>query len=128
MKYLGFKLLISQFIQLNIFIRAVHFFFIVLSQRHLTPRPNTLSFKSTALVFLTMEKESEQTITISEKTFDRINKRLGHTEFNTVEEYIEYVLDELTLYVDAQFDADETEDVDEGEVKERLQSLGYLRE
>jgi len=75
-----------------------------------------------------MVEEANRTLTISEETFTRIEKRLGHTEFSSVDEYVEYVLDELTLYADDEFNASDTEDIDEGEVKERLQSLGYLRE
>ena len=75
-----------------------------------------------------MPQTESRNITISEETFNRIDNRLGHTEFDSVEEYVQHVLDELTLYVDAQFDSEDTEEVDGDEVRERLQSLGYLRE
>lgn len=75
-----------------------------------------------------MTEDNHRTITISEETFARVEEKLGHTEFNFVDEYAEYVLDELTLYVNEQFEPNDTEDVDEEEVRERLQSLGYLRE
>ena len=75
-----------------------------------------------------MVEEADRTLTVSEEIFTRIENRLGHTEFSSVDEYVEYVLDELTLYVNEQSDANDTEDVDEEEVKERLKSLGYLRD
>jgi hypothetical protein len=75
-----------------------------------------------------MPQTENRNITISEETFNRLDDRLGHTEFDSVEEYVQHVLDELTLYVDDQFDSEDTEEIEEEEVKERLRSLGYLRE
>jgi hypothetical protein len=75
-----------------------------------------------------MAEDADRTLTVSKETFTRIQNRLSHTEFNSVDEYAEYVLDELILYVNEQVDVSDTEDVDEEEIKERLRSLGYLRD
>jgi len=75
-----------------------------------------------------MAEDGECTIAISEATLGRIEQRLGHTEFNTVDEYAEYVLDELTLLVSEDINPGDRAAVDEQEVKERLRSMGYLRE
>lgn len=75
-----------------------------------------------------MSEENGRSVVIDESTFERVEVRLGHTEFESVSEYVEYVMEELLLYVDQEFESDEAEDIDEDEVKDRLQSLGYLRD
>lgn len=56
---------------------------------------------------------------------ERIDSRLPHTEFESVEGYVDYV---LTAVLDEVADDDTTggDAVDEREVRDRLESLGYL--
>lgn len=59
----------------------------------------------------------------------RIEARLPQTEFNSVEAYVAFVLDEVLHVVEQEADADEEFGAaDESAVKDRLESLGYLNE
>jgi hypothetical protein len=55
----------------------------------------------------------------------RVEDRLPRTDFETSGEYITYVLEEVLAKVEAESD-EEYSGVDETEMRERLQSLGYL--
>ena len=57
----------------------------------------------------------------------RVEERLERTDFDTSAEYITYVLEEVLSRVESEADDDdEFTGVDETEMRERLQSLGYL--
>jgi hypothetical protein len=56
---------------------------------------------------------------------DRLEARLPRTEFETVDEYAEFVLREVLARVEGEGDTDYDE-VDQREVESRLESLGYL--
>lgn len=60
----------------------------------------------------------------------RVRERVEVTEFESVEEYVEYVLEEVLWQVEsASSDATEPAgEIDETVVEERLESLGYLNE
>ncbi len=61
------------------------------------------------------------TISIPESIYEKIRDKLDDTEFNTVEAYVNFVLNEV-LYEDEQsFNSDE-----ESEVGARLKDLGYI--
>ncbi|MFD1647723.1 hypothetical protein [Haloarchaeobius litoreus] len=64
-------------------------------------------------------------VRLSPSVAARIDDRLPHTEFESVEGYVDYV---LTAVLDEVDDDESTggEDVDEREVRDRLESLGYL--
>lgn len=57
---------------------------------------------------------------------DRIERRLPRTEFDDSSEYIAFVLREVVGRVERETETDADEIVDEQEVENRLQSLGYL--
>lgn len=57
--------------------------------------------------------------------YDRIERRLRRSEFDTVDGYATYVLEETIARVEEDTD-DSVAEVDEAEVEARLQSLGYL--
>jgi CO dehydrogenase/acetyl-CoA synthase beta subunit len=69
-------------------------------------------------------------ITVPDEITDRIARRIDHTEFDSVDEYAEFVLSEVLTRVER--DADGSQEDDPGasreEVQARLQSLGYLEE
>ncbi|QIB73941.1 hypothetical protein G3I44_06325 [Halogeometricum borinquense] len=56
---------------------------------------------------------------------DRIEGRLPRSNFDTSDEYVAYVLEEVLSRVEDASD-DEYESVDEREVESRLKSLGYM--
>ncbi|WP_440991963.1 hypothetical protein [Haloarchaeobius baliensis] len=64
-------------------------------------------------------------VRLSPSVADRIDDRLPHTEFESVDAYVDYV---LTVVLDEVETDDRTTDaeVDEQQVRDRLESLGYL--
>lgn len=65
---------------------------------------------------------------IPRRIVDRVEDRLPRTEWETPEEYITYVMEEVLYQVEKETEADDFEPVDEAEVEDRLRSLGYLDE
>jgi Arc/MetJ-type ribon-helix-helix transcriptional regulator len=64
-------------------------------------------------------------VPIPAELYDAIDQRVKETEFNSVEEYVTFVLEEVLK------DDDEEDEIafspeDEEEVKKRLRALGYL--
>ncbi len=68
--------------------------------------------------------EEKKNVPIPAEIYDAIAQRVKETEFNSVEEYVTFVLEEVIK------DEDEEETPftpeDEEEVKKRLRALGYL--
>jgi len=68
----------------------------------------------------------EITISIPADIYKKIEERIKDTEFNSVSEYVTYVLREVL----ASLEEEEAEEVfseeEEEKVKERLRALGYL--
>jgi hypothetical protein len=58
----------------------------------------------------------------------RVEDRLPRTEFDTPEEYVTFVMEEVLYRVEQETEDDQFESIDETEVKDRLKSLGYLDE
>ena len=56
---------------------------------------------------------------------ERVDARLPRTEFDSVDAYVAYVLEEVLAGVEATTD-DEFATADEAQVRDRLASLGYL--
>jgi hypothetical protein len=73
-------------------------------------------------------QEQTQSLEIPERIVDRVNDRLPRTEWDTPEEYITFVMEEVLYRVEQETEDDDFEAVDEQEVKDRLKSLGYLDE
>ena len=63
-------------------------------------------------------------VNIQKEIFDRIGKRVETTEFKSVDEYVNYVLEEVLNQVEQEKQVYSKED--EEKVKEKLRSLGYL--
>jgi hypothetical protein len=59
---------------------------------------------------------------------EQVEERLPRTEFDSTGEYIAYVLEEVLYRVDAETDDGDFETVGEEQVRDRLESLGYLNE
>lgn len=64
-------------------------------------------------------------VNLSESLFRDVQSRVPKTEFETVDEYVEFVLQEV-LHNVRQRESEADFDVDEDEVKDRLRSLGYI--
>ncbi|WP_144797976.1 CopG family transcriptional regulator [Halorubrum depositum] len=64
-----------------------------------------------------------RTVTIEGHLYERVERRIANTNFESVDEYVTFVLEEVL----ASDEADAAyEDVDDDDVQARLRSLGYL--
>lgn len=73
-------------------------------------------------------QEETQTVELPSRIVSRVEARLPRTEFETSDEYITYVMEEVLYRVEKETEDDDFEPIDEEEVKDRLKSLGYLNE
>ncbi|MDG6225883.1 MAG: CopG family transcriptional regulator [Candidatus Thermoplasmatota archaeon] len=64
-------------------------------------------------------------IRIDKRIHDRIKERLKSTGFTSVEDYVNYVLDEVLSSMEED-EGEDMSDEDQEKVKERLRALGYL--
>ena len=74
------------------------------------------------------DQEGTKALDLGEEIVSRVERRLSRTEFDTVEEYVTYVLEEVLSQVEADTEDEDFQAVDEAQVKDRLRSLGYLNE
>lgn len=72
--------------------------------------------------------ESIREMQIDEDIAARVEDRVPYTEFDSASEYVEHVLEEVLYHVEDASDGEAREAFDEGEVEDRLESLGYLNE
>lgn len=56
----------------------------------------------------------------------RVERRLELTEFDSAEEYVQYVLEEVLEHAESADSPGELDSADEEHVRERLKTLGYL--
>ncbi|MFO8100806.1 MAG: CopG family transcriptional regulator [Dehalococcoidia bacterium] len=68
--------------------------------------------------------EEKKNVAIPAGLYDAIDQRVRETEFNSVEEYVTFVLEEVLK--DEEEEEVEFSPEDEEEVKKRLRALGYL--
>ena len=69
-----------------------------------------------------------ESVELPSKLLERIEQRVPYTEFDSTEEYVAYIVEEVLHHVETASEDREIEAVDEGEVQDRLESLGYLNE
>lgn len=72
--------------------------------------------------------EDTKAVELPARVVERVEGRLPRTEWDSPEEYITYVMEEVLYRVEQETEDDDFEEVDEEEVKDRLKSLGYLDE
>lgn len=60
-------------------------------------------------------------IEIKNEIYEKIKKRIEKSEFSSVEEYVNFVLEEVVKENEGEITEEEEE-----QIKERLRSLGYL--
>lgn len=65
-------------------------------------------------------------IPVSKHHIERIERRLPQTDFDSSSEYINFVLENVLYHVEQELDYEGSEVIDEEEVKDRLESLGYI--
>ena len=65
-------------------------------------------------------------IRIPKRLIEEIEKRTEQTEFESVEEYVTFVLEEVVRDTDEEEIEEVFSEEDEAKVKERLKALGYL--
>jgi hypothetical protein len=69
------------------------------------------------------EEESDPTVRLSPDTYARVSRRVADSDFDSVDGYVEFVLEELLGRLEGT--AEEPLGQDE-EVRDRLRELGYL--
>lgn len=72
-------------------------------------------------------EQSDRTVSLPDRIHSRIDQRVSQTQFESVEEYVVFALEEVLAEVETR-DAKAQEEVDDAEVRSRLESLGYLQE
>jgi hypothetical protein len=75
-----------------------------------------------------MSQEQTQQLDLPTRIVERVEDRLPRTEFDSAEEYVTFVMEEVLYRVEQETEDDDFEEVDEDEVKDRLKSLGYLND
>jgi len=75
-----------------------------------------------------MSAEQMQAVELPADVVERVEERLPRTEFDSSGEYIAFVVEEVLHRVEVEAGDGEFEAVDEAQVQERLESLGYLNE
>jgi len=70
-------------------------------------------------------QDRDPNIEVPEHIHSRVEDRLHRTSFSSVDEYVTYVLEEVLVEVE-QATTGAHESVDDEDVKNRLESLGYL--
>jgi Arc/MetJ-type ribon-helix-helix transcriptional regulator len=71
------------------------------------------------------EEEEKKAVFLPAVLYGRIEERVRATEFNSVEEYITFVLEEILKEEESEEEPTFSA-VEEEEVKKRLRALGYL--
>lgn len=66
--------------------------------------------------------DDHESVALPTSVYDAVESRVGETEFESVDEYVTFCLEEI---VQATTDGSAA-NVDEQEVKQRLESLGYV--
>ena len=67
--------------------------------------------------------DNSRTVAVEDRLYEQIEQRIAKTNFESVDEYVAFILEEVV----ASEEADEAyDDVDDDDVQARLRSLGYL--
>lgn len=67
---------------------------------------------------------SKKSVSISESLYNKIEDRCEGTGFESIDEYVEFVLKEVVE--EEEEEEEEFSEEDEEKVKERLRALGYM--
>lgn len=75
---------------------------------------------------MTRQRGDGVSVELPAEIVERVDARLPRTEFGSTDEYITHVLETVLATVEAETGDGEAETVDEDQVRDRLESLGYL--
>ncbi len=73
-----------------------------------------------------MKEEEKKAVFLPTGLYGRIEERVHATEFNSVEEYVTYVMEEILREDENEEEEPAFSEAEEEEVKKRLRALGYL--
>jgi hypothetical protein len=73
-----------------------------------------------------MKREKTPEIELSAELLGKIQDRMKTTQFNSVEDYVEVILNEVVDATSEKSSDPATDLAEDNEVQDRLQSLGYL--
>jgi Arc/MetJ-type ribon-helix-helix transcriptional regulator len=85
---------------------------------------NTRDRKRSEVKLAMKQKEEKKAVSLPAELYDRIEERISSTEFDSVDEYVIFVLAEILKEEGEEERAFSQQD--EAEVKGRLKALGYL--
>lgn len=74
------------------------------------------------------EPETMHAVNVPERIVSRVDDRLPRSGFDSRDEYVAFVLEEVLYQVESRTEDESYDSTQEEEVTERLQSLGYLNE
>ena len=69
------------------------------------------------------EKREKKTVFLPTELYSKVEERVKATDFGSVDEYVEFILEEV---VNEEEDEKAFSEEEENEVKKRLKDLGYL--
>lgn len=72
------------------------------------------------------EEERKKAVLLPAELYGRIEERVRATEFESVEEYVTYVMEEILREDEGETEEPAFSEAEEEEVKKRLRALGYL--
>jgi len=75
-----------------------------------------------------MSADQMEAVELPTDVVEQVESRLPRTEFDSPDEYIAFVMEEVLYRVEAETGDEAFEAVDEDQVQDRLESLGYLNE
>ena len=74
---------------------------------------------------VTQTSDELTAVELPAEVVERVDARLPRTEFDSPDAYVAYVLEEVLAHVESETD-DDFATADEAQVRDRLESLGYL--
>ncbi|MDZ7729905.1 MAG: hypothetical protein U5K37_01165 [Natrialbaceae archaeon] len=69
---------------------------------------------------------NQSSVSLPDSVVERIDHRLEHSPFESVDSYVTYVLEEVLARIESGGKSEGNETIDEKEIERRLRSLGYL--
>ncbi|MFC7214590.1 hypothetical protein ACFQO4_10945 [Saliphagus sp. GCM10025334] len=73
-----------------------------------------------------LERDERESITLPPELVSRIESRLPRSDFDSADEYVAFVMQEVLTSIEAETETDDYEGAAQDEVEARLESLGYL--
>ncbi|MCW3130567.1 MAG: hypothetical protein N2V75_10790 [Methanophagales archaeon] len=72
------------------------------------------------------KEREKKAVFLPAELYGRIEERVGTTEFQSVEEYVTFVMEEIMREEESEEEEPTFSEEEEEEVKKRLRALGYL--